>query len=111
MQIALWLGSLSAKLAGCMRKRGQFILSCLVGFVFRSFLQIQSTAVATYTGRSVRRETGLGIGYEGTELRKQYGNRRAIRFDGFDRFPQVIFDPGIGCYYDPKTNKYYTCAD
>ena len=20
---------------------------------------------------------------------------------------QVIFDPGIGCYYDPKTNKYY----
>jgi hypothetical protein len=21
---------------------------------------------------------------------------------------EVIFDPGIGCYYDPKTNKYYT---
>lgn len=24
---------------------------------------------------------------------------------------EVIFDPGIGCYYDPKTNKYYTCIE
>jgi hypothetical protein len=24
---------------------------------------------------------------------------------------EVIFDPGIGCYYDPKTNKYYTLDD
>lgn len=48
---------------------------------------------------------------EACSQRETFGGSRQFRQEQDVGDIEVIFDPGIGCYYDPKTNKYYTCAD